>query len=86
MQLNSRISMNNAGIPVLSFKSGHQLITEVVQKPAATFSNNNRNQPYYYPKMKEIQQDKASIVYQFSDDKLVKVKNTYKGTHLNAIA
>ncbi|WED29102.1 hypothetical protein L3V77_24545 [Vibrio sp. DW001] len=86
MQLNSRISMNNAGIPVLSFKSGHQLITEVAQKPAAAFSDKNHNQPYSYHKLQTNQQNKASSVYQFSGDKLVNMNNTYKGTHLNAIA
>ncbi|MFC1235329.1 hypothetical protein [Vibrio sp. F74] len=86
MQLSSRISMNNAGIPVLSFKSGHQLITEVAQKPAAAFSNNNRNQPYSYHKLQANQQNKISSVYQFSGDKLVNINDTYKGAHLNTIA
>jgi len=86
MQLSSRIGMNNAGIPVLSFKSGHQLINEVAQKPAATFSNNNRNLPYSYHKLKENHQNKTSTVYQFSGDKLATINNTYKGANVNTTA
>ncbi len=86
MQINSKLRLNRTGIPVLSVQSGNQLINEVTQKAAATFSSQQQYPSNSYYETGTKKEADTAQVYSFSGRGIVQTAEHSKGTLLNAFA
>lgn len=86
MRIHSKLNINNAGIPVLSFKSGNQLITEVTAQTAIASTINSQSYRDYNLRFRSKSKTKENKLYQFCGEQLVQSTMHTKGLILNTVA